>query len=83
MAEQRTITLDMDGVQQATMQNATDHTEWFRAVGRLATWNMTFPAVTIRADGETDMIAVYYDDQGRRGYVIGAVWHEDHYGFHS
>lgn len=53
------------------------------AIGYLSTWNMTFPTVNIYRDGDTDMVAVYLNKQGERGYVIGAVWHEDHYGFHS
>lgn len=53
------------------------------AIGYLSSWNMTFPTVNIYRDGDTDMVAVYLNEQGKRGYVIGAVWHDDHYGFHS
>lgn len=83
MAEQRQVILRMDSVTQMKMQHATDHDEWFRAVGRLSTWNMSFPTVDIRPDGETDMVAVYKDENDNVKYVIGAVWHDDHYGFHS
>lgn len=83
MAEQRQVTLRMDSVTQMKMQHATNAEEWFRAIGYLSTWNMSFPTVVIRADGETDMTAVYKDENDNVGYVIGAVWHQDHYGFHS
>jgi hypothetical protein len=63
--------------------DATDTTEFNKAVGYLSTWNMVHPTMHIYADGETDMTAVYFDADGNRAYVIGAVWHEDHYGFHS
>jgi hypothetical protein len=43
---------------------------------------MTHPSVDIYPDSN-DMVAVYKDEQGKTEYVIGAVWHEDHYGFHS
>lgn len=83
MAEQRQVTIFMDAVQQTMMRDATETTEWYRAIGRLSTWNMSFPTCNIYADGDTDMVAVYLNEQGERGYVIGAVWHGEHYGFHS
>jgi len=83
MAEKRIVTIHMDAVAQQLMQVETDITEWYRAIGRLSTWNMTFPTVNIYPDGETDMVAAYFDEKGDRQYVIGAVWHDDHYGFHS
>ena len=43
-----------------------------------------YPHVEIFRDrGDTDLVAVYKDASAVRGYVIGAVWHDDHYGFHS
>ena len=44
---------------------------------------MTHPNVAISRDGDTDMIAVYRNADNELTYVIGAVWHDDHYGFHS
>lgn len=58
----------------------------WEAIGYLSTWNMSFSDVTIYRDGDTDLVAVYRDRDtanGDRKYVIGAVWHETHYGFHS
>lgn len=83
MAETRNAIIHIDMTERTQMQAATDSNEWFRAIGYLSTWNMSFPTVVIRADGETDMVAVYKDEDGNIRYVIGAVWHDDHYGFHS
>ena len=55
----------------------------WQAIGYLSSWNFTYPVVTIFRDGETDLVAVYKDASGDRQYVIGAVWHGEHYGFHS
>jgi hypothetical protein len=44
---------------------------------------MSHPIVAISKDGDTDMIAVYRNSDNEVVYVIGAVWHNDHYGFHS
>jgi hypothetical protein len=62
-------------------QKAWEHLQG--AIGYLITWNTSYPKVTIYRDGKTDLIACYYNEQGERKYVIGAVWHETHYGFHS
>jgi hypothetical protein len=53
------------------------------AIGYLSTWNLTYPRVGIHRDGDTDLTAVYLDGNEDRQYVIGAVWHDTHYGFHS
>lgn len=53
------------------------------AIGYLSTWNLSYPKVVIFRDGGNDLVAVYYREGGERGYVIGAVWHGEHYGFHS
>lgn len=85
MAEQRIVTIYMDSTAMTEMKEATDPKAWQEAIGYLSTWNLTFPTVEIYVDtsNSTDMVAVYFNEQGQRGYVIGAVWHEDHYGFHS
>jgi hypothetical protein len=83
MAESRTVNILLDSTTITSMKINTTPQEWNAAIGYLATWNLTFPTCIIRADGDTDMVAVYYDEQGKHGYTIGAVWHEDHYGFHS
>ena len=79
----RAVTIHMDREQISDMQDLTDCKDWYRAVGYLSTWNLTYPICNIFADGKTDMVAVYKTTTGERGYTIGAVWHGDHYGFHS
>lgn len=53
------------------------------AIGYLSTWNQSYPKVCIYRDRDNDLVAVYHKEDGERAYVIGAVWHDDHYGFHS
>lgn len=57
----------------------------WEAIGYLSTWSAdNYPTVRIYRDGNgPDMAAVYLKGDGELGYVIGAVWHDDHYGFHS
>jgi hypothetical protein len=55
----------------------------FTAIGYLSTWNYSYPEVRIYRDGATDLHAVYVDNEGNRQYNIGAIWHDDHYGYHS
>lgn len=61
----------------------TDIGELYRAIGYLATWALQYPQVNIYRDGATDLVASYFNEKGERIYTIGAVWHDDHYGFHS
>lgn len=56
----------------------------WEAIGYLTAWNLSYPSVNIYRDGKTnDLVAVYRNEKDERQYVIGAVWHDDHYGFHS
>lgn len=55
----------------------------WQAIGYLSSWNMSYPTVRIFRDGGDDLVAAYFREDGERGYVIGAVWHGEHYGFHS
>lgn len=60
----------------------------WEAIGYLSTWSAdNYPIVRIFRDAVdnsgADLGAVYLQADGELGYVIGAVWHEDHYGFHS
>ena len=60
---------------------------YYSALGYLSTWNMTHPVVNIypesQGTGNTDFIAVYKRADGTHAYTIAAIWHDDHYGFHS
>lgn len=57
----------------------------WEAIGYLSSWSAdNYPKVRIYRDGNgPDIAAVYLKADGELGYVIGAVWHDDHYGFHS
>lgn len=83
MSEQRSITLSIDAVRQMEIATEVSHEKLWEAIGYLSSWNMSFPSVIIYADYNQDLVAVYRHEDGSRGYVIGAVWHDDHYGFHS
>ena len=84
MADQREVLILMDSAQQTQIMEEVGRQNFYAAIGYLSTWNMSYGFVTITQDGDTDMVAVYRDTaDGPTKYVIGAVWHEDHYGFHS
>tara|TARA_R110000822_G_scaffold37009_5_gene103819 strand:- start:46 stop:297 length:252 start_codon:yes stop_codon:yes gene_type:complete len=83
MAEQRQVTIYINAEERSSMLEEVSSTEFFNAIGYLSTWNMTYPSCFISKDGDTDMCAVYRNADNEIGYVIGAVWHGDHYGFHS
>lgn len=82
----RTITLRLSSEDMTIIAEAVGSWEkLWNAIGYLTTWNPgTYPHVEVFRDrGDTDLVAVYKDASAVRGYVIGAVWHDDHYGFHS
>ena len=68
----------------------TGNKELFQAIGYLSQWGMgsdryayceIFGGVY---DGKPELIANYRaEERGLIAYQIGAVWHEDHFGFHS
>ena len=88
MTERRTITLNMDAVTKTWIAEITGHDKLNNALGYLSGWNMTLPHVTISGgvfDGNPELLAIYRADADATsvGYAIGAVWHGDHFGFHS
>jgi hypothetical protein len=82
MTRQVTINLSESDMIQITESIGTWDKLW-QAIGYLSTWNHSYPKVCIYRDGGNDLLAVYLNDAGETKYVIGAVWHDDHYGFHS
>lgn len=84
MSKPRTITMHFDADWRNKAMHETNHDEWYRALGRLATWGMGYDTVDIYPDGH-DMTAVYKHIEGdtTHKFVIGAIWHGDQYGFHS
>ena len=86
MAESRVINLHINAVDKTKVCETSGASKFFDAIGYLSTWNMTYPTVDIYiADsGEVpELFARYLDESGDSKYVIGAVWHGDHFGFHS
>ena len=60
--------------------------EFYRAVGYLSTWNMTYPHVKLYYNArELEITASYYDEAGELGYCVGAVFNgtSKQFGFHS
>lgn len=89
MDHTRTITIH---IPEDSMHEAMDQVgkqNWQQTIGYLSTWAMHNPEYQICEihqdffGGNTDMVAVYKDAAGVRRFVIGAVWHDTHYGFHS
>lgn len=88
MTDQRTITLNLDAVTKTEIAEITGHDKLHAALGYLSVWNMSFAHVTISGgvfDGNPELLATYRADADAPsvGYTIGAVWHGDHFGFHS
>lgn len=87
MAEQRSIDIMLDAVTMHQIRELTGSQRFFVALGYLTSWNMTFGYVRITGgfyNGNPELIATYKDDETAPvGYCIGAVWHGDHFGFHS
>lgn len=53
------------------------------AIGYLGTWGMlVYPEAEISISGN-EINAVYLKPDKTIGYTIVAVWHDDHFGFHS
>ena len=87
MTEQRLIDMQLDAVTKTKIAEITGHDKLNEAIGYLAGWNMSFPHVAIGGgsyDGAPELYANYRKEpDGPIGYQIGAVWHGDHFGFHS
>jgi hypothetical protein len=90
----RTIEFLFDADDYLNIEMATDPLKVEGAMGYLMQWNLTYTHVRmiIRAGHDPEIVALYYgdipepDNRGqwpRPDYAIGAVWHGDHFGFHS
>jgi hypothetical protein len=71
----RTITINM---------NSISYTQ-FNAIGRLCSWAVeSYDQVTITTDGKCGDLVAYYKNSVTGGqFVMGAVWREGEYSFHS
>jgi len=75
-----------DSVTQSVILGRVGAAEFYRAVGYLSTWNMTFPQVVLYYNArDLEITASYYNEAGELGYCIGAVFNDDskQFGFHS
>lgn len=83
--EARSVIIHLNAVELSNLRHHVGGENLFAAIGYLSTWNLTFPLVNIYGDGQTDLVAVYLNADGSRGYTIGAVFgsHCGKYGFHS
>ena len=75
-----------DSVTISTLKEQVTAAEFYRAVGYLSTWNMSFPEVKLFYNvRELEITASYYTPSGVLGYCIGAVFNTDSrkFGFHS
>lgn len=83
----RVINLCLNADEVTELAETAGYTQLMAAIAYLSTWNIaTFPGVTITRDrmDTSDLFALYYDPSNpERRYAMGAVWHDDHYGFHS
>lgn len=87
MSDDRYIDMFIDAVTATEIREITGSQPFYEALGYLASWNMTFRYVRITGclyEGNPELIATYKNDpNGPIGYQIGAVWHGEHFGFHS
>jgi ABC-type Fe2+-enterobactin transport system substrate-binding protein len=86
----RTIELNIDADTMVAIAEITGNVELFKAIGYLSQWNLSMAKVRILGgvyDGNPEIIATYWRHTGNDpqpiAYQIGAVWHGDHFGFHS
>lgn len=81
----RTVTIDTNAVDAMTIAEKVGFDKLQAAIGYLSLWNMGFDQVSISLNpAELEMTAIYTYGSGAPGrYVIGAIWHDDHFGFHS
>jgi hypothetical protein len=85
----RTIELCIDADTLATIAEIVGNKELFFAIGYLSHWNLSIPKVSIIGgvySGNPELTANYWRHsmEGEKiAYQIGAVWHDDHFGFHS
>lgn len=82
MTDIRTVEYCFNVDELQELKQKTDSEEVINALGYLSQWNFTFPRVAIHISGE-ELIARYFTADGKCGYVIAGVWHDDHFGFHS
>jgi len=83
----RTIRFGIPADTVTAIAEITGNEAFFHAVGYLSTWSLSHAHCEIIGgvyDGNPEIIATYRRHaDGPITYQIGAVWHGDHFGFHS
>ena len=86
----RTIELSIDADTMVAIAEVAGNKELFNAIGYLSQWNLPLAKVRIVGgvyDGEPELTATYWRHAGNDpqpiAYQLGAIWHRDHFGFHS
>ena len=86
----RTISCGIDADTLVNIAEITGNLELWRALGYLTQWatgSDKYAYVEIIGgvyDGNPEIIATYRkEERGPITYQIGAIWHGDHFGFHS
>lgn len=83
----RTIRLGMDADTIVNIAEITGNTEFCRALGYFMQWGLDHTYLELIGgvyDGNPEIIATYRkEERGPITYQIGAIWHGDHFGFHS
>ena len=85
----RNIGFGIDADTMVAIAEITGNAELFKAIGYLSQWNLNLARVRIIGgvyDGTPELIATYWrhnEHDQPIAYQLGAVWHGDHFGFHS
>lgn len=86
----RTIELCLDQETLTTLGLASDPQKLTQAIGYFSSWNLSLHYVRITGgvySGNPELTATYWKRSPHVNegiaYQIGAVWHGDHFGFHS
>jgi hypothetical protein len=82
----RTVNIQIESDKFVEIAAEVGYDKLYEAIGYLSTWSIMgtgYDTVTIFHDRDLDLVAMYARNDGGQHYIIGAVWHEDHYGYHS
>lgn len=85
----RIVEFGIDANTMVAIAEITGNAELFKAIGYLSQWNLNMAHVRIIGgvyDGNPELVATYWRHKTEGdpiAYQIGAVWHTDHFGFHS
>ena len=85
----RTVEFGLEPETLTAIAEITGNQELFQAIGYLSQWSLPLSRVRIIGgvyDGNPELVATYWrhSTEGEPiAYQIGAVWHGDHFGFHS